>query len=323
VLVPNNTREAVLGDAISGPRTIINEGTATAKAITFDNVNGYSLAGSGVYRLEADSGNAAINVLQAATAGKHQFQGRVQLGSPTTVSTSGAAQLEFNDEVDLAGKSLTIQGNVEFNHSVVDSVGTGSISGSGSLGTAGNTGFAGNITFNGIFPIDIDSQNTDRFSISGTANLTGTISVDVLNNFTPSGAYTIVSAGNLINGGLTLGGPDAGLFSLSVTTGAGGTVQLLATSAGVAGDYNRNGVVDAADYVLWRETDGDAVAAGTGADGDGNGVINGADYTFWRARFGNTAASGNGAGAAVPEPECIALIAFAALIGAARLRRQK
>jgi hypothetical protein len=74
-------------------------------------------------------------------------------------------------------------------------------------------------------------------------------------------------------------------------------------SVGVAGDYNGNGVVDAADYVYWRDTLEQTVAAGTGADGSGNGTIGPEDYTFWRERFGNT--SGSGAGAAVPEPNCL------------------
>jgi hypothetical protein len=53
------------------------------------------------------------------------------------------------------------------------------------------------------------------------------------------------------------------------------------------GDYNRNGSVDAADYILWRKTLGlSGLAAFSGADGDGNGVIGQGDYAVWRAHFG-------------------------------------
>jgi hypothetical protein len=53
------------------------------------------------------------------------------------------------------------------------------------------------------------------------------------------------------------------------------------------GDYNRNGVVDAADYVIWRKTLGTFAAnLFAGADGDGNGRIDTEDYSLWRARFG-------------------------------------
>jgi hypothetical protein len=75
------------------------------------------------------------------------------------------------------------------------------------------------------------------------------------------------------------------------------------------GDYNENGVVDAADYVLWRDTlDQTVTAPGSGADGNMSGTVDAADYDFWRARFGNMApipgvGSISGAfTAAVPEP---------------------
>ena len=78
--------------------------------------------------------------------------------------------------------------------------------------------------------------------------------------------------------------------------------------AGVPGDYNGNGTVDAADYVLWRnggplQNEVDAV-----------GTINAADYTAWRARFGNTGGSSGGTSvnAVVPEPATFALLMFAA-----------
>jgi len=71
---------------------------------------------------------------------------------------------------------------------------------------------------------------------------------------------------------------------------------------GVAGDYNGNGVVDAADYVLWRKggTLQNEVAT--------VGSVTPEDYTEWRARFGNTSGSGSSlGGAAVPEPASVAL----------------
>ena len=55
----------------------------------------------------------------------------------------------------------------------------------------------------------------------------------------------------------------------------------------VAGDYNKNGVVDAPDYVNWRDSFSDVVEPGTGADGNGNGVIDAADYNVWRDHFGS------------------------------------
>ena len=66
------------------------------------------------------------------------------------------------------------------------------------------------------------------------------------------------------------------------------------------GDYNRNGVVDAADFVLWRKTlTTGVVPPFTGADGDGDGTIDQDDHGVWRAHFGRTATA-VGSGAAAP-----------------------
>lgn len=78
---------------------------------------------------------------------------------------------------------------------------------------------------------------------------------------------------------------------------------------GVLGDYNGNGVVDAADYVLWRK--GDLAADGTGPGGTPDGIVDGLDYDFWRARFGNTmnpAASSTLGAFAAPEPTSVLLL---------------
>jgi hypothetical protein len=71
--------------------------------------------------------------------------------------------------------------------------------------------------------------------------------------------------------------------------------------AGVAGDYNENGVVDAADYTLWRNNVGQPATALKNRNPLLTGNINEDDYAFWKSRFGAT--SGSGAGTtAVPEP---------------------
>jgi hypothetical protein len=78
------------------------------------------------------------------------------------------------------------------------------------------------------------------------------------------------------------------------------------------GDYSRDGVVDAADYALWRDTQGAVVAApGVGADGDGDGVVGPGDLAVWRSRYGARAPTS----VSVPEGSAATLATLAALIG--------
>lgn len=69
------------------------------------------------------------------------------------------------------------------------------------------------------------------------------------------------------------------------------------------GDYNGNGVVDAADYTLWRDTLGQSVPQGTGADGSNNGLIDQADYDFWAQQYGTAVATSQ----TIPEPGALVL----------------
>jgi hypothetical protein len=81
------------------------------------------------------------------------------------------------------------------------------------------------------------------------------------------------------------------------------------------GDYNQNGVVDAADYVVWRSTVGE-IGLGLAADGDGNNKIDAGDYYVWRAHFGSTASAG------VPEPSTVLIALAAVLTSQLMCRRQ-
>jgi hypothetical protein len=88
------------------------------------------------------------------------------------------------------------------------------------------------------------------------------------------------------------------------------TNPLQPAAAGIPGDYNANGTVDAADYVLWRENLNGTVTLPNDAT---PGNVTPEDYTVWRTNFG-LGGSGTRAGAAtqsVPEPSSIA---FSALV---------
>jgi hypothetical protein len=86
------------------------------------------------------------------------------------------------------------------------------------------------------------------------------------------------------------------------------TDPLSPEAAGILGDYNGNGTVDAADYVVWRDNLNMSV---TLPNDETPGMVTQEDYTVWQANFGASAASGTAAAQAsqtVPEPASIALI---------------
>lgn len=65
------------------------------------------------------------------------------------------------------------------------------------------------------------------------------------------------------------------------------------------GDYNQDGSVNAADYIVWRNNTGSNVPAYSGADGNGDGHIDQGDYDVWRSNYGMTATQAN---AELPAP---------------------
>ncbi|TWT33941.1 translocation protein TolB [Posidoniimonas corsicana] len=94
----------------------------------------------------------------------------------------------------------------------------------------------------------------------------------------------------------------------------------LVGSGGLPGDFNGDGVVDAADYTVWRDNLGlaDAALNGNGV-GDPSGLVVPADYELWRGNFG-ASSSIDSAGTA-PEPASVAM-AMAALLASLATRRR-
>jgi hypothetical protein len=121
-----------------------------------------------------------------------------------------------------------------------------------------------------------------------------------------------------IDGGRALGGHEA--FD---SPGAENSGRVIVFDI-LVGDFNGNGVVDTADYTVWRDSLGQTVEAFASGDANGDTQVDEADYLLWKANFGVAApvttigelAVGNG----VPEP-ATATIVLIALGFAATVRR--
>jgi Matrixin len=87
----------------------------------------------------------------------------------------------------------------------------------------------------------------------------------------------------------------------------------------LTGDYNGNGIVDAADYSFWRDTLGSTTDLRANGDNSGTsaGKIDAADFTAWKNNFGHTA---SGSAAAVPEPTSWMLLVLGGFVAAGNRR---
>jgi hypothetical protein len=138
--------------------------------------------------------------------------------------------------------------------------------------------------------------------------------------------FPIITAGGGISGSISLGAapdlPEVLAWDLDVEASR----IILSVVPALAGDYNADGAVDAADYIVWRKllnSGGSALPA----DGDDNNIVNAADYDVWRTNFGRTVGGGSGAtggapsgSSAVPEPAGIFFV-LTALLAAVFCRR--
>jgi Dockerin type I domain/Metallo-peptidase family M12B Reprolysin-like len=90
----------------------------------------------------------------------------------------------------------------------------------------------------------------------------------------------------------------------------------------LVGDYNADGIVDAADYPVWRNQFG-KTGSSLAADGNGDGSVDANDYAIWKTNFGKSEGAASGAvdaAAVVPEPA--AWITVAAALATIMLRRR-
>lgn len=97
-----------------------------------------------------------------------------------------------------------------------------------------------------------------------------------------------------------------------VTSNLSTTGELTAV---IAGDFNGDGSVDAADYTAWRDHQGIGVTAWSTGDANGDGAVDSADHSLWIDNFGAAVAAN-----AIPEPASIAAAILAIAMVASHRR---
>jgi hypothetical protein len=247
---------------------------------------------------------------------------RVQSGARLT--TFSGANIESGGSVQLQGGILDAQ--------FVDIRG-GTLTGSGSVLT-GSGPIAGQVENHGGFVAPGDGVGTlniggrfvnafdgtiefelggdaagqfDRIVVDGGMLLDGTLSVSLVNAFVPGmgDSFTLLtSTGDLVGEFETLSLP--GGYQWDVEYGPDGfglnAVVLTVASIGLAGEFNNDGVVDVADYVWWRKSDGSAQG-----------------YQDWLENFGmSSPGSGGNVVAGVPEPGVAVLVMIAVFFALSR-----
>lgn len=98
-------------------------------------------------------------------------------------------------------------------------------------------------------------------------------------------------------------------------------VYVIPSHPKLAGDYNGDGLVDLADYTVWRNSIG-RVGEELAADGNGNGTVDTSDYTIWKENFGIGMSATNVGETTVPEPAGGMILLLAGLVFAGVGRRK-
>lgn len=160
----------------------------------------------------------------------------------------------------------------------------------------------------------------------GAFEAPSTLTGDALSELDPTvdqGAAGItVSAGQSYQLGV-IGDTSGDLYSMAnnlsfsfLFAGAGeqeraGFVKYVGASLTGPGDFNSDGVVDAADYTLWRDNDGAADESAINYNGDGGGVSS-TDYDVWQSNYGVDYGAGTVEAAnTTPEPATAGLLVAA------------
>ena len=270
------TRTFTLGGGTLALNTVnlMPHSTTPAKIAMTGNVNFNPLA------------NAAAVIANGAGAGS---SGRIDLtgGNRTFNVANGSAVTDLSINVPIINGALTKSG-----------AGTLALNGANTY-SGDTTVQAGTLSLGSAFL----SNTADVFLTTGsTLNLNFGSSSDIIDSLFINGISQAVGKWG------AMGNANAD-FQTSIITGTG---LLQVTTAPLAGDYNQDGTVDVADYLVWRNS----LGSDTSLANDDTAGVGQDDFDRWRANFGRAVGSGSGfaSEAAVPEPASLALFAFACAV---------
>jgi T5SS/PEP-CTERM-associated repeat protein len=322
-----NDHIIIQGAALNNPGTMELLGGTIEYTGTLTNQATGFIAGRGVFRGSSDApgGNGLSNLgVLAFSAGHADIYGDVTNQASGKIVAAGGSVVTFYDDVINNGDIRTNVGSrsVFFG----DVTGAGSFTGGGDVELNGdlrpgnspaNVSFGGNVVISPTAGIEIELAGKikgaayDALTIAGAASLSGALNVSLLAGYVPTfgDVFEILTAGDGIDGTFdseSLPAIGGGLlFDVIYETQA---VKLAVV--GTPGDYNYDGIVDAADYIIWRKTS-TQTGSGLPADGNQNGAVDPEDEDVWENHYGQSNHSGSGSGqrAATPEPATVVLVA--------------
>jgi hypothetical protein len=201
--------------------------------------------------LVANIGTNGISTLINTTIGTN-----ITLSNPTPLSVDGGPRAVTAGDIDGDGDVDIIVGTSTTDDVVVLRNVGGTFAFAESTGFASFAGFAGP-GVKGVLVRDIDGDGL--LDVAAARGDFSSGSLTVLENEEAGGSYRLKLTGfNIVND------------------------QNFGISAPLPGDYDRNGLVQTADYTFWRGNFGATTGMPLNADGNGNNVVDAADFVIWR-----------------------------------------